>query len=189
LGASSSCIHHTLAEINLGHSVEIDFTPLDGTLPNVEAIAQPVTQQKSSLTVGDIFPVDHIIDVTNNPVYFNDQHSLGTILLLSVYGCSSCAQLYPNINSIADEFNEYQVAAIMIGTQKEIDHIIKEHKIRIPVHRLEMHQMGNYGTFTFPFCYILSNEGIILNKGHVQTVSEVAKLLPQQNQVRRTMIS
>src|SRR5690606_23659407 len=33
-GASSSCIHHTLAEINLGHAVEIDFTPLDGTLPS-----------------------------------------------------------------------------------------------------------------------------------------------------------
>src|SRR5690606_12408684 len=44
-GASSSCIHHTLAEINLSHAVEIDFTPRDGTLPCRSYSAATVLQR------------------------------------------------------------------------------------------------------------------------------------------------
>ncbi|MFD3257935.1 hypothetical protein ACE3MQ_04905 [Paenibacillus lentus] len=149
-----------------------------------ERSPQPASHQdpekRNSLALNNIFPVSHLIDITDKPIQLHPVHAAGTILMLSVSGCSSCAKLYPNINAIAGAFTEYQVALIMIGTENEINDISNEHKIRIPIHRIEMHQMGNFGTFTFPFCYVLSNEGIILNKGHVQTVEEVSSLLSKE---------
>lgn len=34
MGATSAYIHHAFAEVNPGHAAE--FTPLDGTLPNIK---------------------------------------------------------------------------------------------------------------------------------------------------------
>ncbi|SMG53861.1 hypothetical protein SAMN06295960_3589 [Paenibacillus aquistagni] len=154
-----------------------------------EPAPQQEPQQNNSLPFHHVFPVDHLIDTTNNPIELHPVDAQGTILMLSVYGCSSCAELYPNMNAIADAFSEYQVAAIMVGTEEEINQIIDKHHLRIPIHRIEMHQMGHFGTFTFPFCYVLSNEGLILNKGHVQTIDEVSSLLATEDGTLNVKIS
>ncbi|WP_270169883.1 hypothetical protein [Paenibacillus sp. SYP-B4298] len=143
-----------------------------------QSAPQQEPQRKNSLPLNLVFPVDHLVDIADQPIRLYPVQAQGTILMLSVYGCSSCAELYPNMNEIAETFQDYQVAAIMIGTEHEIDQIRDEHELRIPIHRIEMHQMSNFATYSFPFCYVLSDEGMILNKGHVQTVEAVAELLP-----------
>ncbi|MCE5169812.1 redoxin domain-containing protein [Paenibacillus profundus] len=133
--------------------------------------------QHSSLEIGDVFPRLEMPSTSNEIIHLKQPAYEGTILLVSVYGCDGCEELYPNINQIAKTFSAYQVITIIIAPIEEVVKKQNKYKLETPIHQLDLHEMRLYGTSTFPFAYILSPDGIVMNKGTINGEERIRTLI------------
>ncbi|WP_028543277.1 hypothetical protein [Paenibacillus taiwanensis] len=144
---------------------------------NVVVQHEPPLLKGNSLEVGSYFPRLAVTSMNNADIQLRQTQFNGSILLFSVSGCSGCQLMYPKINNIAKHFSSYQVLSVMIGPKEDILQLKENYEIEIPIHQIEMNEMNLYSTFSFPFCYILSQEGMIIGKGNVQDELGIEQLL------------
>lgn len=133
--------------------------------------------QHSSLEIGDVFPRLELPSISNEIIHLKQPAYEGTILLISVYGCDGCEKLYPNLNDIAKSFSSYQVISIMIAPIQDVLKKRDQYDLELPIHQLDLHEMRLYGTSTFPFAYILSPDGIVMNKGTINGEEGIKTLI------------
>ncbi|GIP08436.1 MAG: hypothetical protein E7L01_07375 [Paenibacillus macerans] len=129
------------------------------------------------LEIGSFFPSLSLLTITNEVIELNNSNHLGSIVLFSVHGCNACERLYPQMDSIADNLPNYQVISIMIAPLNSVIYNKSKYKLKLPIHHVELDEMYKYGTSTFPFCYVVSNTGEIINKGIIQNRDDIGVLL------------
>ncbi|NQX45453.1 hypothetical protein HQN87_08940 [Paenibacillus tritici] len=154
-------------------------------IPSSIQAAQPIEKYEVSnsenfnMDIGSIFPEKSLVTIGGNLLHIKQSDFKGTILFISVHGCESCEILYQNINSIIDSYVDYQIGLIMVGPYEKMMEKQHYYQLVVPIHHIEMHQMEKFGTRTFPFCYILSGEGIILNKRPIQDSSNIQIMIEE----------
>jgi len=137
---------------------------------------------QKSLLIGSIFPITEIRMNNGNVIRLNQTKLKGTILIFTAYGCGSCSKIYPHFNNFFKYFNEYQFVPIMAGPIEETNKVIQENQINIPVHQIEFSQLELYHTRTFPYCYILSNFGQVINSGYINNnIASIESLINQED--------
>ncbi|SDG58939.1 AhpC/TSA family protein [Fontibacillus panacisegetis] len=149
-----------------------------------EAIsANMKSEAKNSTTVeiGSIFPYLRLRTITDKIIDLHTFKFSGSIILFSMHGCSGCEKLYPHMNSINDEFSSFQVVSVMISPLKNLFSKKEKYDLKLPIHHVELGEMHKYGTHTFPYCYILSSTGEVINKGIIQDKEGIYQLLQKSD--------
>lgn len=143
--------------------------------------------ETSNFEIGSTYPNLNLMSVNNKMISLKNKEFDGTILLFSVQGCSGCENLYPELDSISKHFSSYQVVSTMVAPLTYAMSKVEKYNLALPVHQIGISDMSKYGTNSFPFCFILSSGGEIINKGSIQDKEGVIDLINRDNKESYTV--
>jgi hypothetical protein len=117
-------------------------------------------RQDHGLPMGSMFPQFNEIIDSNSP----DKSVGGAIVLFTMTFCDVCKELYIELSKFKIKYPDLRIVLLMRGNIEDINRLVKEYNINIPVKTLSESETEIYKTTIAPFGYYLSVEGHILSK-------------------------
>ncbi|MCM3603189.1 hypothetical protein M3175_20840 [Robertmurraya korlensis] len=122
---------------------------------------------------GGTYPFKTISTISSNKISINQNSFKGTIIVGTSYGCDACKSVYPVLSQFKNLFPEYQLLNLSFTRKEDINELINEYSLHPEtIALLHIKEMGNFGFEGFPFAYLVSSQGKILQKGLVNTKND-----------------
>lgn len=104
-----------------------------------------------------------------------------SILLYSLAGCKPCKGMYKFVNDYVEKNKDVQVILFIVGTDYEIEDIVDQYQLEVPIVPISPDDYDDQRTKIFPFGYFVSKEGFVVKKGVISREKEMDILLSYEN--------
>lgn len=124
-------------------------------------------RSKDGLKKGTVYPFQLLRTIDGNGVE-KEKNKDGHVLIMTSYGCEACKRVYPYLEELRKEYKNIQFHLFMLATEEEAQENIKLYNIEnTSVYLIKHDQLHSLGITGFPFSYLLSKDGKVLEKGLV----------------------
>ncbi len=138
------------------------------------------TAHGTGLEIGIDAPPFVLTDTLGSQISLTDFAGKPLVLVFSSPQCSSCVEMWPELDKFSHSRKDVQVAMILLGTQEEAQRVAQTNSFNFPVlYVSEMQQevAHNYQINSVPFAYMIDEVGVIINAGYVHTENEMMTLV------------
>lgn len=124
-------------------------------------------KSEDGLKKGSLYPLDLLKNIEGNEVRLVNG-SDGMVLIFTSFGCNVCKSVYPYLEQIRNEYSNIQFHIVMLANIDEAKETINKYKLdNFLISLVRYEQLPDFGITGFPFTYLISNKGIIIEKGIV----------------------
>lgn len=132
-------------------------------------------EQQEGLPEGVEFPLGERIPIDGRRINLTGHGKIGTLVFLTSTQCLACKKLYSAINEVQKRMNLYQYLFLMSGSEEEVNMVIKEYELQVPIIRVD--NFKDLKTPFVPFGYYVSENGLIMAKGIINNESHIQALV------------
>jgi thiol-disulfide isomerase/thioredoxin len=116
---------------------------------------------------GALYPLQSLKTINGNSIE-KMKNVDGLVLIITSYGCDACKRVYPYLEQLRGEHKNLQFQLLMLANKEQALENIKLFKLEsFSVSLIQQEQLHDLGITGFPFSYLLSNEGKVIEKGLV----------------------
>lgn len=157
--------------IQLGRKVQAANRPTN-VLPGL-------IEEDHGLPHGVLFPQLEFETVNKGPIDLKQLHEpkRGFLVAFTDAKCSSCKSLYPLLEKFNKRNPQFQPLILMLGQQLDVQEIVTQFQLTIPVANIAT--PIPFDTGIFPFVYYLTPQGEVITKSVVQHKEQLDALLAQ----------
>ena len=124
-------------------------------------------RNKDGLKKGTLYPFQLLRTIEGNAVE-KEKNKDGFVLIMTSYGCEACKRVYPFLEELRKEYKNLQFHLFMLANKEQAQETINLFNLEnLSVSLIKNDQLHSLGITGFPFGYLLSKEGKVLEKGLV----------------------
>ncbi|MBG9792917.1 hypothetical protein ABD76_10630 [Paenibacillus dendritiformis] len=107
----------------------------------------------------------------------------GFLIAFISVGCDQCKLVYPILKRFQEAGHDIQIIMLMQGSPDEIQHVIHQWQMTMPVVPIQLEDMARLQTGYYPFIYYLSSSAVVQTKSIIN-FEEQLNLLVKQGQLK-----
>ncbi|MDP4085007.1 MAG: hypothetical protein Q8934_10395 [Bacillota bacterium] len=124
-------------------------------------------KNKDGLKKGTKYPFE-LLRTIDGKVIETEKNKDGFVLIMISYGCEACKRVYPFLEELRKEYKNIQFHLLMLANKEQAQENIDLFNLEnFSVSLIKNEQLHSLGITGFPFSYLLSKEGKVLEKGLV----------------------
>ncbi|MED4549423.1 TlpA family protein disulfide reductase [Bacillus licheniformis] len=134
---------------------------------------QGLLKSDEGLPKGETYPITTLKTIVGQEVTISKK-TRGVILIFTSYGCSGCKRVYPFLELLKKEYPKIQFELIMLANKKQAQETISLYNLEDwSVSIIDHEHLHTLGITGFPFSYLISNEGKVIEKGLINYKKDI----------------
>lgn len=124
-------------------------------------------KHQDGLKSGSPYPLNILKTVEGHPL-LKSTRSKGSVMIITSYGCEACKRVYPFLNQLEKEYRNIQFNILMLATKQQAQEYVDTYDLNnFQISLIKNEQLHALGITGFPFAYLLSKDGRVIQKGLV----------------------
>jgi len=131
----------------------------------------------AGLNRGTLFPLQSLKTFDGKDLTISKEVD-GVVIINTSYICNVCKRIYPFLESIRKEYPNIQINLLMLADKEQAKENIEKYNLKsLSVSLIQDEDLHDLGITTFPFAYLLSAEGKVIEKGLVNYKKDIDLLI------------
>ena len=158
-------------------SLFVHMNQLQQAVLEALTLSQAGAMEQALELIGTEAPDFTLSDTGGVPVSLRDFAGRKVLLVFVSPQCPACVTMYPHLRAFSEKREDVQVVMVSRGSQEENQRLVEEEGFGFPVLVWEDRVAQAYRVPGTPFFYVVSEEGVIENKGFANTREQLEVLV------------
>jgi hypothetical protein len=115
------------------------------------------------------YPKHEFTNINEDIIPVTSKGKIGTVILITSYSCDACKRIYPILNTLRNDYHELKFINLILGNKEQVNSLIKKYELSDTNNFsiFDHDKLSEFGAVTFPFAYLLTDGGLVVEKGLV----------------------
>jgi methylamine dehydrogenase accessory protein MauD len=133
---------------------------------------------------GEFYPIQKFQSIQGRDINVNTADE-GTVLIFTHALCDVCKRIYPILENVKKQYPKMNLVILMLASKQDALNIVNKFSLEdFPVTLIKDEELNKLGISGFPFSYLLSPQGKIIEKGLVNYKEHFDILLSHRSKSR-----
>jgi methylamine dehydrogenase accessory protein MauD len=149
-------------------------------------LGQSSARSRDGLRVGSVAPEWQAVDQFGAVHDLDDYRGTPLLLVFAEPGCGPCQKLFPELRTFSEEHRD-AINVVSVGSDNELANRSAANKFGLDFPVLTQHRQTistSYKVVATPFAYVIDEDGVVREKGIVNTGAQVHEKLAVLGELR-----